>query len=176
MKNKDGIVIKVGQEWKDSDDEKLLIVGFYKDYVVIRNSVDCSFDSENPNDETAFETLIKSHNGADLKQARKEGWKVWVDGMEKPDPKRIGEVCVYDETWIEIKDNFRYIWDKTLTYSYKLKEEVKDTPLDIQLGVVLTQVDRLNEENAKLTFENTKLEAKLDKIQSDLVLFLKGNR
>jgi hypothetical protein len=32
--------------------------------------------------ETSFESLEESHDGADLKAARAEGWEVWVEGMD----------------------------------------------------------------------------------------------
>jgi len=133
LKNKDGIVLKVDQVWSDSDDEKLRIVGFYGTMPVIRNSVDGSFDTESADDASAFVTLLRSYEGADLEQAREEGWKVWVEGMEKPDPKKIeiirnftcGEWCEFNLGLVAWKG----------VYSYKLKAEPQE-PERLELEIL----------------------------------------
>jgi len=157
MKNKDGIVLKVDQVWSDSDDEKLRIVGFYGTMPVIRNSVDGSFDTESADDASAFVTLLRSYEGVDLEQAREEGWKVWVDGMEKPDPKNIeiirnftcGEWCEFDLGLVAWKG----------TYSYKLKarpQEPEQIEWKIERGPLCSQVfDSLTVSVGVTKIENT---------------------
>jgi len=93
MKNKqDGIEIKAEQVWGyNSDatkppDHTHKVIGFHNNMAVTYckedNSLEyCVFDGN-------F-TLLKSHNGADLEQARKDGWKIWIEGLDKPDPLKI---------------------------------------------------------------------------------------
>jgi len=90
VKNQDGIVIKVGQVWAYDNGTKVYkheIVGFHNNMAVSYCRETLTLDHLDPSNEKYV--LTKSHNGADLEQARKDGWKIWVEGMDKPDPLKI---------------------------------------------------------------------------------------
>jgi hypothetical protein len=88
MKNKDGIVIKPGQVWKSTEGVERRVVAKDQGEFITRRISDGLLGVHSELREV-FHILIKSHDGADLKSARAEGWEVWVEGMEKPDPDTV---------------------------------------------------------------------------------------
>jgi len=163
MKNKDGIALKVGQVWTGiGTHEHRRILCFDGNLVIYRDVDGLIFDCLLTND--YFTTLIKSHNGADLEQARKDGWAVWLEGAAEPS--RVSMVDLGD-----VGEGY---------YLYKLKEEepeqkTDNTALLFQLSNAHDTAVSLEKQVAQLKHENAKLTERLDKIQSDLVLFTKGN-
>lgn len=80
MKNKDGIVIKPGQVWRRPQEKyQDRVLAFDAEVAVCRSLGGGVFSCRA--DANIFNTLIRSHDGADLDQARKDGWEVWVEGM-----------------------------------------------------------------------------------------------
>ena len=79
MKNKDGIILEVGQVWTNVANEKEEVIGYHGGNVVLFAYVTARFFSIEACDKNHFNTLVKYHDGADLEQARKSGWKIWVD-------------------------------------------------------------------------------------------------
>jgi len=134
MKNKDGIVIKPKQIWSESVGETE-VIGFRKGRVVAHTPH--KYDAWGP-ESSVFMNLIKSHDGADLEQARKDGWEVWVEGMEKPDEKRIETDNLW--MWIPRDEDWRQLYSEAnigtaRTYRYKLKAEPQE-PERLELEIL----------------------------------------
>lgn len=122
MKNKDGIIIKAGQQWRTvALDVSSEVVSVYSDgdsLLMINGSLHAYYPEEH-----IAHILIKSHDGADLEAARAEGWEVWVEGMEKPDKDNLSRCCWWDKRikkWMEVRTSS---FDPDRTYRYKLKAE-----------------------------------------------------
>ena len=136
LKNKDGVILKVGQVWWDSDGEELRIVGFYGTMPVVRNNVDGSFDTESPDDPHAFVILAESDNGANLEQARKDGWLIWVEGMEEPDMERIEAAELFEPEAARGWQDCHPVGQFGITYRYKLKAEEPQEPEHLELEIL----------------------------------------
>jgi hypothetical protein len=127
MKNQDGIVIKPGQEWLDL--APFTVIGLhFKNWVVVNESSPYIRTPE------SFKEcqLITSHDGADLDAARKEGWLIWVEGMEIPDKGKMSECEQFDsvgkqwnKTWYLVNN---YQCAKDSAVRYKLKAEEPEQP------------------------------------------------
>ena len=134
LKNKDGIVIRAGQLWTAGEDrpevKTLRVVGFdtrasegNRPYVVmLRNEK--NYDAYRPG-AVGIHELIRSHDGADLEQARADGWQVWVAGMEKPSTRNMTYSFGWDwdaKEWVQEASRIED-WDQN-TYRFKTKTEV----------------------------------------------------
>jgi len=117
MRNDDGIVIKAGQVYGNG---LFVIIAVEDDKIIYWDDGTLKWTANRLS--WAFENLTQSHDGADLAAARAEGWRVWVEGMEKPDSKRVSEVEVWNDElrWIETHCTSP-LPDAGATYRYKLK-------------------------------------------------------
>jgi len=132
MKNSKGIVFKVGQVWESEDGITRRVLAIDKDLVVYKYR-EASVNETTAND-PVFRKLIE-YKGANLKQARKDGWKIWVEGMDKPDPKKIEELYRYDTfAWLEVVGPHAVSLQRTSAYRYKLKAEPQEPKrLEVEL-------------------------------------------
>jgi hypothetical protein len=124
LKNKDGVVIKPKQVWGGSVGEAE-VIGFRVGRVVAH--VPHRYDAWGP-ESSVFMNLIKSHDGADLEQARKDGWKIWVEGMEELGPDKI-ESAEFFETCNGLNQWYGgcNLFLSTMTYRYKLRARKEET-------------------------------------------------
>ena len=122
IKNNDGIVLKPGQEWIAVHGHVSIRVIALDDGMVI-----CRYPrriNEQKPDFHKFHTITKSHDGADLEQVRKDGWEVWVEGMDQPAIEDCKEIDLWTEdgwVWVE-RWNHGKDFDRNHTYRYKLKK------------------------------------------------------
>jgi len=141
MQNKDGIKIEVGQVWDGDELKEMEVVGFFEKgvvpYVVCRCDRGDRLYEGYPTGGLYFEKLIKTHEGADLEQARVGGWEIWVDGMEEPDADLVGDIELF-ETWDGVNEwqPCSGSWASSTTYRYKLKPQEPEQPERLELEIL----------------------------------------
>jgi len=138
MQNKDGIKIEVGQVWR-GEKHCLEVVGFTNqnsfEYVVCRSQTTKTLYDGYSTERQYFDTLIKTSNGADLGQARKDGWEIWVGGMEEPDYNKIEEAELFESAISEWKP-CKPMWVDSIIYRYKLKPQEPEQPERLEIKIL----------------------------------------